>query len=314
MKTVQLTELAKEKVPRQLCVDTYFDFDKHPFEHQALFTGDDVRSVTDIIPRIGDYAKKWLKSKMATAGDKAKILKPDDLNCNTTGDFKVILGPGALFQPNNVFGTVGDGRKVHTLYIEEGASLFGANIYLDEGDIFIGAGTRVEPDAGIKGPSIIGKDNHIRQGAYFRGKLVIGNSGVYRGELKNVVAMDKVHLPHPGYAGDSLFGWYSHFGNQATAANFSIFGRVTVKIPIGDTKYDVGYIKMGVVMGDEAEIGCNGVFHPGVLVGKGTKIYALASIRNGVYPANKIIKYSPEKSSLIEVVDKFERDENNKKY
>ena len=304
MKIVQLAELAKEELPRELCVETYFDFDEHPFEHQALFTGDDIRSVTDAIPMIGDYAAKWLSSKMGSVSENTRILKPADLNCNTVGDFKVVLEPGALFQPGNVYGAVGEGRKGHTLYICEGASVFGANIYLNEGDIFIGAGTRVEPDAGIKGPSIIGKENEIRQGAYLRGKLIIGDSGVYRGELKNVVAMDKVHLPHPGYAGDSLFGWYSHFGNQATAANFSIFGHVTVKIPIGDKKYDVGFIKMGVVMGDEAEIGCNGVFHPGVLVGKGTRIYALAPIRNGVYAGKKIIKYSPEKKGLIEIVDK----------
>ena len=35
--------------------------------------------------------------------------------------------------------------------------------------------------------------------------------------------LEKANFPHPGYVGDSLCGYMSHFGNKATAANLGFF-------------------------------------------------------------------------------------------
>ena len=47
------------------------------------------------------------------------------------------------------------------------------------------------------------------------GDIVTGDGCTFRGEIKNAVMMDKANFPHPSYVGDSLCGYFTHFGNQA---------------------------------------------------------------------------------------------------
>lgn len=61
-----------------------------------------------------------------------------------------------------------------------------------------------------------------------------------RCECKNVVIMDKAEFCHPGYVGDSICGYKSHFGNQATAANLPLLPASTLSVTIDDVEYDTG--------------------------------------------------------------------------
>ena len=47
--------------------------------------------------------------------------------------------------------------------------------------------------------------------------------------------------------------------------------------------------KVGAMLGDFVEVGCNSVLNPGTVVGRNSNIYPLSCVR-GVVPANSIYK------------------------
>jgi len=194
--------------------------------------------------------------------------------------------------------------EMYTIYVAKGAQIFGANIFLNEGDIFIDEGSKVEPGVGIKGPTIIGKNNDIRQGAYFRGDIITGDGCTLRGELKNVVMMDEANFPHPSYVGDSICGYKTHFGNQATTANLGIYaivlGKENVKIKLNEQIYDLGRPKIGIILGDYSQVGCNSVSDPGSFLAPYTIVYQLSRINKGFYGPQEVLKNKPLEKNVIE--------------
>ena len=156
--------------------------------------------------------------------------------------------------------------------------------------VAFGTGTSLEAGVGIKGPTIIGENCEVRQGAYLRGNCILGSGCTIRGELKNVVLMDVATFPHPSYLGDGLCGYMTHFGNQGTAANLGIYEgvrerdkRQNIKLRVGGKTYDLGSPKMGVCLGDFSQVGCNSVTDPGTFLAPYTIVYALTRVNKGFY-------------------------------
>jgi len=302
---LNLKELKKDVVPLDLRAETYFDFNEHPFTHQELF--EQTNSVYGAILGINGYATTWLVDTIAKGRDNATVLKNDTLkNTSIYGNFEVIVEKGAVFEPARIFGTYTEKMR-HTIYLESGARVIGSDIYLDKANICIGANTTVEPGVGIKGPTIIGKKCEVRQGAYLRGDCILGAGCTIRGELKNVVMMDKANFPHPSYVGDSLCGYMTHFGNQATAANLGIFEgvripeeRKSIIVACNSNFYDLGRPKMGVCMGDYSQVGCNSVADPATFLKPLTIVYALTRITKGFYGPNEVLKNKPLEYGVIE--------------
>ena len=305
-KALKLKDLKREDVPELLRAESYFDFEAHPFAHQALFEETD--SVYGAILAIDGYATRWLADTIA-----ARRKERSDLTCLkeaiegvlTTGTFEVLLEPGAVFMPARIIG--GKPGSAGTIYLESGASIIGADLYVDKGSIYVGSGTTIEPCVGIKGPTIIGTGNEIRQGAYLRGDCIIGNDAILRGELKNTVLMDKANFPHPSYLGDSVCGHMTHFGNQATAANLGIYEglresdkRHNLVVKVDGKAYDLGKPKMGICMGDFSQLGCNSVSDPGTFVGPYTIAYQLTRLTRGFYGPNEVLKNKPLEHGVIE--------------
>ncbi|MHC4105805.1 MAG: LbetaH domain-containing protein, partial [Planctomycetota bacterium] len=202
---IKLQDLSKEDIPADLRAETYFDFNARRFEHQRLLEQTD--SVYAAILGIDEYATKWLadtiaKRRSAARAFNNKTPKP----AHAIGSFEVLLEEGAVFEPARIIGSPKAGVS-YSIYVGKGARIIGTDIYLEKGNIYIGAETTVEPGVGIKGPVIVGKGTEIRQGAYLRGDCIIGNGCVIRGEIKNCVLMDKANFPHPSYLGDSLCGY-----------------------------------------------------------------------------------------------------------
>jgi len=294
---IKLMELSPEKVPDVLRPEFYFDFKKHPFAHQGLFEREDVVSVVDAVAKIKDYCADWLKKTIAGKRGSAKRL---GVTGPTIGTCSILAEAGGFFQPAAVI----PGERPGTIYLEKGARVVGASFYVDSGDVYIGANTIVEPGVGIKGPCIIGPDNEIRQGAYFRGNVITGANGTYRGEIKNAVMMDQGNFPHPSYIGDSVCGWKTHFGNQATTANLGIYyhvgGKSNVVIDIDGVKYDLGVYKLGIIMGDLSQVGCNSVSDPGTFLGPRTIVYQLSRINKGFYGPDEVLKNKPIEHGIVE--------------
>jgi hypothetical protein len=294
---LSLKRLSPAEVPAVLKPDFYFDFKAHPFAHERLFRMKNVHSVVDAVTAIKDYSVEWLSR---TIGEKSASAKRLDAGCEGAAGCEVFAEEGVCFRPVAIV----PGKKPGRVYLEKGACVSGAALYLDSGDIYIGAGTVVEPGVGIKAPCIIGPGNDIRQGAYFRGSVITGAKGTFRGEIKNAVMMDEANFPHPSYVGDSLCGWKTHFGNQATTANLGIYyhvgGKGNVVVEIDGKKYDLGVCKLGIIMGDLAQVGCSSVSDPGTFLGPRTIVYQLSRINKGFYGPDEVLKNKPIEHGIVE--------------
>ncbi len=304
-----LEKLAAEEVLPELRPENFFDLDAHKFEHRGLI--DQVKSVVDIISKNGieKYAIRWLINKFDQPEIGVDIYK-EKPELPSRGKFGIIREEGAFFKPSFVVGSI-EG-VINRLYMAKDAVVAGAYIYLDKGDIYIGEGTVVEPGAGIKGPTIIGKRNEIRQGAYLRGNVIIGDQkklgdNAISGELKNVLMLDEANFPHPSYLGDSICGYNAHVGNEVTAANLGIIQgvrdrdkRVNLKVEINGKWYDLGRSKMGVVLGDKTQLGCETMVDPGTFLGPMCISYGLAYVKSGYYPRGTMFKTRAKELTHVE--------------
>lgn len=156
-----------------------------------------------------------------------------------------------------------------------------------EGDVRIGRGTVVEPTAYIKGPAVIGENCEVRHGAYIRGNLVAGDDCIigHTTEVKNAIFLNGAKAAHFAYIGDSILGAGVNLGAGTKLANFKIQAGspfITVETPGGAVETRMR--KLGAILGDGVEIGCNAVTAPGTLVGRGAMIYACSSVRGYIYP------------------------------
>lgn len=148
----------------------------------------------------------------------------------------------------------------------------------------------IDDSVKFDGPCIIGANTEVRQCALIRGNAVVGEGCVVGNstELKNVVLFDGVQVPHYNYVGDSILGYKSHMGAGAVTSNVKS-DKKEVYIHCAAHRIPTGYKKMGAILGDCVEVGCNSVLNPGTVIGRNTNIYPLSSVR-GVIPANSIYK------------------------
>ena len=156
--------------------------------------------------------------------------------------------------------------------------------------IWIAKDAKVFPSAYIGSPCIIDHGAQIRHCAFIRESAIVGKSTVVGNsvELKNVILFDNVETPHYNYVGDSVLGWHAHMGAGSVTSNVKA-DRLNVVIRSGEERIETGRKKVGAMLGDYAEIGCNSVLNPGTVVGAHANVYPTSSVR-GVVPANCIFK------------------------
>ena len=160
--------------------------------------------------------------------------------------------------------------------------------------VWIARSAKVAPTASITGPCIIGPETEVRHCAFIRGNALVGAGAVVGNstELKNVILFDKVQVPHYNYVGDSILGYKAHMGAGSITSNVKS-DKLPVVVRDGETQVETGRKKVGAMLGDEVEVGCGSVLNPGTVVGKGSHIYPLSSVR-GTVPANSIYKRQGE--------------------
>ncbi len=148
----------------------------------------------------------------------------------------------------------------------------------------------VAPTAYLGAPCVIGADTEVRHCAFIRGAALVGSGCVVGNsvELKNVILFDCVQTPHYNYVGDSILGYRSHMGAGSITSNVKS-DKSLVIVRSADEAIATGLKKMGAMLGDHVEVGCNSVLNPGTMIGRGSNVYPLSSVR-GVVPANSIVK------------------------
>lgn len=193
----------------------------------------------------------------------------------------------------DLFETVDNPWEVLPLLKEEipkiGKNLSGDYEEVEE-NIWIHKSVSIYDTATIIGPCIIGKNTEIRPGAFIRGNVIIGNDCVIGNstEIKNSVIFDNSDIPHFNYVGDSILGFKSHMGAGAITSNLKS-DNSNVHIKGNDINIDTKYRKLGALIGDHSEIGCNSVLCPGSVIFPNTIVYPLTMVR-GIIPENSIVK------------------------
>ena len=166
-----------------------------------------------------------------------------------------------------------------------------------EEGVWIAKDAKVFPSAFIGSPCIIDHGAEVRHCAFIRESAIVGKNAVVGNsvELKNVVLFDSVQVPHYNYVGDSVLGYKAHMGAGSITSNVkSDKSLVVIKQP--GAPLETGRKKVGAMVGDCAEIGCNSVLNPGTVVGRNAQIYPVSCVR-GVIPANSIYK---NKDSIVQ--------------
>jgi len=174
--------------------------------------------------------------------------------------------------------------------IELGNSLSADEYYSPTENVWIAKDATVAPSAVINAPCIIGSGAEIRHCAFIRGSAIVGSGAVVGNscELKNCILFDKVQVPHFNYVGDSILGFKSHMGAGSITSNVKS-DKTKVTIAFGKEKIATDLKKMGAILGDEVEVGCNSVLNPGTVIGKNSNVYPLSSVR-GYIPPRHIFK------------------------
>lgn len=147
----------------------------------------------------------------------------------------------------------------------------------------------VAPTAHLGAPCIIGAGTEVRHGAFIRGSALVGENCVVGNsvELKNVILFDNVQVPHYNYVGDSILGYKAHMGAGSITSNVK-----SDKTPVvihTDPEIPTCIKKVGAMLGDRVEVGCNSVLNPGTVIGRDSNVYPTACVR-GVVPENSIYK------------------------
>ncbi len=181
-----------------------------------------------------------------------------------------------------------DGIK--NLILEIGKTLDESEYDHPSENVWIAKDAKVFPNNYIAGPCIIGHETEVRPGAFVRGSALVGDHCVVGNstELKNVILFDNVQVPHYNYVGDSILGYKSHMGAGSITSNVKSDKKLVIIKNEGEY-LETGRKKVGAMLGDRVEVGCNSVLNPGTVIGRDSNVYPVSCVR-GVIPANSIYK------------------------
>ncbi len=176
-------------------------------------------------------------------------------------------------------------------YIPELGATLPEDVYEKRGEnIWVAKSAKVAPTACLNGPLIIDEEAEIRHCAFIRGNAIVGKGAVVGNstELKNVILFNKVQVPHYNYVGDSVLGFKAHMGAGSITSNVKS-DKTLVVVKSAEGSVETGLKKMGAMLGDRVEVGCNSVLNPGTVIGRDSNVYPTSCVR-GVIPANHIYK------------------------
>jgi NDP-sugar pyrophosphorylase family protein len=165
---------------------------------------------------------------------------------------------------------------------------------VDDGPLYVGHGSRIEPGAYIKSPAYIGDGVVVRHGAYIRENCIFleGSLLGHASEAKGSIFLPGAKAPHFAYVGDSILGRSVNLGAGTKLSNVPVTSNHSreIEIRFGDETVNTGLRKLGAILGDDVQVGCNAVLNPGTMIGPRSIVYANASVPKGFYPADTIIK------------------------
>ncbi len=172
-----------------------------------------------------------------------------------------------------------------------GASVIMAGAVLLGSRIAIGDGVLVESGAMIKSPAIIGDMSEIRQGAYLRGYCLAGKRCVlgHATEIKHSILLNDAKAGHFAYLGDSILGNDVNLGAGTKLANLK-FLPGTITVFYQGERIDTNLRKLGAIMADSCQTGCNSVTSPGTFMAKGAVLMPNVTARSGYHEEKALLR------------------------
>ena len=180
--------------------------------------------------------------------------------------------------------------------VEDGAHLIGP--------VTLTKTARIRSGTYIEGPVFIDEESDIGPNCYIRpytsiGKNVrIGNAC----EIKNSIIMDKTHVGHLSYVGDSIICERCNLGAGTIIANYR-FDSKSVKMKIKNKIIDSKRRKLGAIIGDDVKTGIHAILLPGVKVGNNSWIsvnYIVdGDLPDNTYAIQKQNRENQKKSTIL---------------
>lgn len=139
---------------------------------------------------------------------------------------------------------------------------------LSEEPVFIHPTARIGDNVEIEGPCYIGPNAEIRHSAYLRkGAWICSGALVgHSSEVKNSILLPGSKAPHFNYVGDSIVGIDANLGAGVKLSNVRNDRREILVTMRDGARVETGLKKMGAIIGDGCQLGCNTVTNPGALV------------------------------------------------
>ncbi|MEN3035044.1 MAG: bifunctional sugar-1-phosphate nucleotidylyltransferase/acetyltransferase [Candidatus Methanosuratincola sp.] len=176
-----------------------------------------------------------------------------------------------LVKGRSVEGTVEEGAMIRgDVVIERGATVLSGS-YI-EGPVWISSGCRVGPNC------------YVRPYTYLAQGVRVGNAC----EIKGSVVMERTHIGHLSYIGDSVLGRDCNIGAGTITANLR-FDERNIRASLKGKVVDTGHRKLGAFLGDGVKTGINVSLYPGVKIGHSSWIGPHASVHRDVPPETLVV-------------------------
>jgi bifunctional N-acetylglucosamine-1-phosphate-uridyltransferase/glucosamine-1-phosphate-acetyltransferase GlmU-like protein len=259
-------------------------FDLSSWEHSTLLLAGD--QVWSALKKLASYLEAQHYPELAS-----EMIQPGEPLQKT-----LVYYNGTMLETGDLTIEYGDATKGALKVYQKGELLTGASVIMAgailSGDhIKIGKGVLIEPGALIKSPTIIGDQTEVRHGAYIRGNCLIGSNCVvgHVTEVKHSIFLDGAKAGHFAYLGDSILGNQVNLGAGTKLANLRfIKGDIPISTPEGMVK--TGLRKLGAILGDNVQTGCNTVTNPGTLLGKKSMVIPNTTVPSGYHVDNSLIR------------------------
>jgi NDP-sugar pyrophosphorylase family protein len=259
-------------------------FDLSSWEHPELIRGED--QVWLALKKLKSYLEAQRYPELAPA------LIQDGEPLKRT----LVYYNGTLLEANDFTIEYGDTTKDGLKIYHDGKPLIGASVImagaiLSGSHIRVGKGVLIEPGAFIKSPTIIGDRTEVRHGAYIRGNCLIGRNCVvgHVTEVKHSIFLNGAKAGHFAYLGDSILGNLVNLGAGTKLANLRfIKGNIAIITP--DGQFETGLRKLGAILGDNVQTGCNSVTNPGTLLGKRSMVIPNTTVPSGYHVNSSLIR------------------------
>ncbi len=150
------------------------------------------------------------------------------------------------------------------------------------GKVFLEDGVSIMENVVIKGPCYIGQNAYVGNNAVLRGGIDIGKNAVVGAnmEIKNSTLMQN-STTHSGYIGDSVIGENCKIAAGFFTANVRL-DRANIKTQVKEEKIDTGLGMLGVMLGNDSNLGIKVTTMPGIIIGRNVIVGASTTVMNNI--------------------------------